>query len=337
MLKILVVGLGSMGKRRIRNLVKLGFTDIIGFDPRKDRRDETAKKYPIKVQSSLINSLKSKPEVMIISTPPDKHLKYIKIAIKNNIHFFTEVNLISKHVEEAIYLLRKKALFASPSNTMHFHPVIKELKKLLQKNVIGNPLIIHHHCGQFLPDWHPWENYHDFFVSKKQTGGAKEILYMELSWLTYLFSDIRSVFSNVEKISKLDTQIDDVYQSILKFMNNLRCTITIDVLSIPSFRETKIIGETGTIKCNFDKGEIKIFKKNKIKQISIKMGQVAKGYGGSTPPEKLYEEEMNAFLNSIKNKKKILFSFNDELKILKIINAIEKSSKIKHEVKLTRN
>ena len=41
MLKIIVVGLGSMGKRRIRNLLKLGYCDIIGFDPRDDRRKET--------------------------------------------------------------------------------------------------------------------------------------------------------------------------------------------------------------------------------------------------------------------------------------------------------
>ena len=43
MLKIIVVGLGSMGKRRIRNLLKLGYCDIIGFDPRNDRRKETRK------------------------------------------------------------------------------------------------------------------------------------------------------------------------------------------------------------------------------------------------------------------------------------------------------
>ena len=47
MLKIIVIGLGSMGKRRIRNLLKLGYDDIIGFDPRDDRRKETRKKYKI--------------------------------------------------------------------------------------------------------------------------------------------------------------------------------------------------------------------------------------------------------------------------------------------------
>ena len=132
-LKILVIGLGSMGKRRIRNLLKLQYTDIIGFDMSESRISEVKKNYPVVVSSSFNNCLKQKPDVMIISTPPDKHLKYAKVAIKNNIHFFTEVNLLSKHVEKIIQHLQGSSITASPSYTMHFHPVIRELKKLLQK------------------------------------------------------------------------------------------------------------------------------------------------------------------------------------------------------------
>lgn len=331
-MKILVVGLGSMGKRRIRNLLKIGYTNILGYDPRQDRRKESEKIYKIKTVSTIIDALKTKPDCMLISTPPDLHYEYAKIAIKKDIIFFTEVNLLSKHVEKLIDLLKKKNLFASPSYTMHFHPVIKKLKKLLEKNIVGKPLIIHHHCGQFLPNWHPWEDYRNFFVSEKQTGGAKEILYMEISWLKYLFSDVKSVLGNVEKISKLDAPIDDVYQVLLKFKNNLLCTMTIDVLSIPSFRETKIICENGTILCNFDKGEISIYKNKKLKNFSIKMGSVAKGYGGSTPPETLYEEELKIFFKSINQKKKYPFTFKNELEILRILDAIKQSSNIKKQI-----
>ena len=43
-----MVGLGSMGKRRIRNLQFLKNDDIIGFDLREDRCSEASKKYKIK-------------------------------------------------------------------------------------------------------------------------------------------------------------------------------------------------------------------------------------------------------------------------------------------------
>ena len=334
MLKILVIGLGSMGKRRIRNLLKLGYKDIIGFDITSTRRKETQNFFPILITSSIKDALKHKPNVMIIATPPDHHLKYVKIAIKNNIDFFTEVNLISDHVKKILRLTQKKSIICSPSFTMHFHPLIKELKKLLQKNTIGKILLIQHHSGQYLPNWHPWEDYRKFFVSKKITGGAREMMPIELIWLTYLFNEIQSVMANVQKVSNLDVNIDDVYQVLIKFKNNISCTLTVDVLSIPSFRETKIIGEKGTILCDFNNGILKIHNGNKMKKISLNLGAVAKGYGGSTPPETLYEDEIKIFLRSVQNRKKYFFSFNEELKILKVLDAIEKSSKRKQEIVL---
>lgn len=334
LLKILVVGLGSMGKRRIRNLLKLGYTNIIGFDPREDRRIETSRKYNVTTIADFDNALSIQPEIMVISTPPDLHRKYAEIAIQNKINFFTEVNLFSKDIKKIISILQGKSIIGVPSCTMRFHPMIKILKKLLDDHSIGKILTIYHHFGHFLPDWHPWEDYRNFYVSKRETGGAREIIPFELVWLNYLFSDIKSVYGDIQKLSKLDADIDDVYQTILEFKNRIFCVLIIDVITRPSIRETKIIGEKGIILCDFNKGYIKISKGEKWKTIKVKMGKVAKGYKGSTPPEELYEEEMKNFLDAVKRKKKYPHSFSDELKILKILDGIEQSSKKEKKIML---
>ena len=49
-MKVLVIGLGSMGKRRIRNLQALGVRDIIGFDQNKKIAVEAKKLYGIKIR-----------------------------------------------------------------------------------------------------------------------------------------------------------------------------------------------------------------------------------------------------------------------------------------------
>ena len=46
-MNFLIIGLGSMGKRRVRNLQALGYRNIIGFDMREDRRKEAKEKYGI--------------------------------------------------------------------------------------------------------------------------------------------------------------------------------------------------------------------------------------------------------------------------------------------------
>ena len=326
-MKILVIGLGSMGKRRIRNLLKLGYTDIIGFDPHKDRRDETTKKYLIPTVSNINDGLEKNPTVMIISTPPDLHATYANLALEKNINFFTEVNLSSKEIKNIVKKLNNKSIVGVPSCTMLFHPVMKKLKNLMRQKSIGKILTVYHHFGQYLPDWHPWEDYRNFYVSKRETGAAREVVPFELVWLTSLFSDVKSVYGSIDKVSKLNADIDDLYQIILEFKNGVRCVLIIDVVSRPPFSETKIIGEKGVILCDYNKGVIRLSKGKEWKTLKLKMGIRAKGYKGNTSAESLYEEEMNIFLDTVKGRKKYPHPFHNELKILQTLDAIEISNK----------
>ena len=335
-MKFLVIGLGSMGKRRIRNLQKLNVSDIVGFDPRKDRRDEATRKYGITTFSELEMALDENPQAMIISTPPNLHEKYANIAIKKNIHFFTEVNLSSKEISRILNKINRKSIIAVPSCTLLFHPIVKELKKLIKKNSIGKILTVTHHFGFYLPYWHPWEDYKKFYVSKKETGAAKEIVPFELIWLMDLFSDVSSVNGNVSKISSLDVNIDDVYHGLIKFRNGILCNLTVDVFSKPAFRDSKIIGENGSILCDFNLGVIKIYKQNKWKTLKFDLGKVQQGYKGNTGSEPMYEEEIKNFINAINKKISYPFTFRDELKALKVLDAIELSAKNHKNVKLKK-
>ena len=327
-MKFLIVGLGSMGKRRIRNLQKLGIKTILGFDIRKDRLDECSKKDGIPTFSDISEAIKEKPDAMVISTPPDLHLNFVKIAIKNDISFFTELNLILSDVQKIQRLVKKvKSPKGFPSCTMLFHPMVIEIEKLVKNKAIGKIYLLRHRVGHHLASWHPWEDYREFFVSKKNTGGARELMQVELLWLTRLFSDLKEVSSKIGKISNLGIDIDDYYMVNLVFKKNILGQLLIDVFSKPSKKEIEIIGEKGTLKCDFNSGEILILKNKSTIKKKIHLGTVAKGYKGTTPPENLYENEMKQFINAINHKRKYPFSFNDEIKLLQSLNNIEKSSK----------
>src|SRR4051812_7542837 len=88
-MNFLVVGLGSMGKRRIRCLKALGHSAIFGFDRRADRREEVASAYGISTFDDFEKAMDaSRPHALIISVPPDVHHVYMKIAAERGIHFF---------------------------------------------------------------------------------------------------------------------------------------------------------------------------------------------------------------------------------------------------------
>ena len=323
-MKFLVVGLGSMGKRRIRNLKHLQQNNIIGFDLRKDRCKEAFEKYQIKTYYNIEKALKESPDAMIISTPPDLHMKYAKIAIQNKIHFFTEASVVKDEMEEVIQSLSDSEIIGLPSCTMRYHPIILEIKRILKNNKIGKPLSFLYHSGQYLPDWHPWEDYKNFYASKRETGACREIVPFELIWIVDIFGEIKSLTAIKSKVSNLETDIDDIYNVLLDLENGIQGNLTVDVISRFPYRQLKILGEEGVIFADWSNRNVSYFTKELgWKQTNVDDGVVEKNYIHGEGP---YIEEMKTFLKVIRNEMPSPYTFSEDLKILKILEIIERSS-----------
>lgn len=313
-----------MGKRRIRNLQFLNQESIIGFDPRVDRCKEAFEKYGVKTFDDISVALNEKPDAMVISTPPDLHMKYAKIALENRIHFFTEASVVQDEMPEVIEMLKRSAIIGLPSCTMRYHPIVNKIRELLAKNTIGNPLSFIYHSGQYLPDWHPWEDYRKFYVSKRETGACREIVPFELVWLIDLFGKIKTVTGRKSKLSNLEADIDDMYNVLLEFNNGIEATMTVDVIARYPYRQIKILGETGVIFADWSERIVKYYtKESGWTENKSNDGDIEKGYIHGEGP---YIEEMNHFLETIQNKINQPYSFEDDLDILKILESIESSS-----------
>jgi len=313
-----------MGKRRIRNLQYLNQGVVIGFDPREDRCKEAFEKYGIKTFDDIAVALNEKPNAMVISTPPDLHMRYAKIALDNKIHFFTEASVVQDEMVEVIQMLKKSDKIGLPSCTMRYHPIVNQIRELLVKNIIGQPLSFIYHSGQYLPDWHPWEDYRKFYVSKRETGACREIVPFELVWLIDLFGKIKTVTGRKSKLSNLEADIDDMYNVLLEFDNGIEATMTVDVIARYPYRQIKILGETGVISADWSERIVKYYtKENGWNETKTDDGDIEKGY---IHGEGTYIEEMNHFLETIQNKIKQPYTFEEDLNILKILESIEKSS-----------
>lgn len=323
-MKFLIVGLGSMGKRRIRNLKYLQQEDIIGFDVSKERTKEIANKYSIETCNNIEEVLEKKPDVLIISTPPELHMKYAKIAIENGIHFFTEASVVQDDMEDVVKQLDNSDIVGLPSCTMRYHPIVKKVNEVLKSGKLGKVLAFTYHSGQYLPDWHPWEDYRKFYVSQKETGACREIVPFELVWITSTFGKIKKVFSDKAKISSLAVDIDDIYNVLLDCENGVKGVLTVDIISRPAIRKLTILTERGTVIADWYAKSVNyyIFDQG-WKNVMIDDGLIEKDY---LHGEKMYIEEMENLLNSIQKKINPPYTFSEDLKILKILSAIEKSS-----------
>lgn len=312
-MKFLVIGLGSMGKRRIRNLQYLKAGEIIGFDISEDRRKEVEEKYKIKTFSELEDAMKN-VDAFIISTPPNRHIEFATIAAENNKHFFTEVNVMNdlSKMEKLIELIKGKSIVAAPSSTFRHNQLIKKMKDIVINGSLGRPLSFEYHCGQYLPDWHPWEDYRSFYVSRPETAACREISVFELSWIKWLLGSIESISCVKNKLSDIDAKIDDTYHFLIKTSNEVIGHMLIDVISCPAARQFVMVFENGTVVWDWTNHVLKVYKNNKWKVYCEKCTPAEKYIAG----EEMYIEEMRSFINAIKNKESYAYSFQDELETI---------------------
>jgi len=326
MLTFLQIGLGSMGRRRIRNLFSNNERDIIGFDVSPKQRKEAKAKYGIRVINNLNKISKEDFDVMIISVPPDKHGDYIQMALKNKKHFFVE-HPVSDDGYKDIFKNKSLDIIKAPSCTMRFYTPIKMIKNILEKGKIGKILAFQYHMGMYLPDWHPWEDYRKVYSSKKETGACREMLPFELTWINWLMnSKVVNISGIITKVSDLDMDADDIILANLKYKNGILGNVIIDIIARKPFRTLRILGSDGVLDWERFDSTIKLYnaKSKKTKIVPVPKGHPEAGYVNE---EEIYNDEIKAFLDAIYGRAPYPFTFEENLENLKTLYKLEKSSR----------
>jgi len=324
-MKFLVVGLGSMGKRRIRNLQYLKAGEIIGYDPRNTRRQEVQERYGIQAFSDFDDALARDPDALIISTPPDLHMAYARIAVLSDKHFFTEASVVVDGMNEVIALSRNKNLVAAPSCTLRFHPSIQVIRDIVSSGEIGDVLAFTHHSGQYLPDWHPWEDYRAFYVARRETGACREIVPFELVWLTWVLGPVENVSCFKDKLTTLDVDIDDLYQLLLRFQGGTIGHLMVDVISRVPYRVSRFLSEEGVIEWTWAEKKVRVFlaHSKQWREYTEPQGEIEKGY---IHAETMYIHEMDRFLKAIRGDVSYGYTFEEDKRILDVLAAAEQSA-----------
>lgn len=318
-IKFYVVGLGSMGKRRIRNLLSNGVSTelIAGFDLDIKRNKEVGREYRIKTFSDFEEGFTTfHPDALIISTPPDKHSDYFLKAAEYKKHFFVEISTTSKGYDKLLMHL-DGTFVAAPSCTFRNLEAIIKIKKIIDDGKIGKVLSFNHYLGQYLPDWHWYEDYKNIYFSKRLTGGCREMLGYELIWLTYLFNSmVKRIGGRHKRISDLLITADDVYAITVETESGVIGSMMIDLLNRKATRTLKIIGSNGTIDWDWQGSTISLYNNKKINNIKIFSGKKVRNYNTS---EDVYNRELKTFIDATQGTVPYPYTFEEDLQILKMV------------------
>ena len=318
-MKALIIGLGSMGKRRIRNLHALGYEDVKAYDPREDRVQEAQGKYGITPIFNLEGVLNNSVDIVIVSTPPDHHLEYALMAVEAGKHVFIEASAIDDGLDKLLQLQSKSPIVIAPSSTMRFHPAVKTIKAIVDTKEIGTVLAFSHHFGQYLPKWHPYEDYRTFYVSDPIVGATIELVAFELVWLTWICGIPSKVAAMKGKFGTLDNTIYDLYQVIMQFDNRCIGHLQVDILQRIGNRTTKFLCSGGNITWDWDTQHVTI-------DYADGTSKLIENTYTDNSPEGFYIDEMAAFISAVQGKIPWGYSINDDRVNLSLLSNIQRSA-----------
>ena len=259
-MKFLLVGFGSIGRRHMRNLLALGEQDIVVLRSGKstlpvDELDGFAVEY------GMEKALAHHPDAAIIANPTALHLQAAIPAARAGCHLLLEKPI--SHSLEGLDELRS-ALQQSGHQVLvgfqfRFHPGLRKIAEWLRDGAVGRVASVRAHWGEYLPSWHPWEDYRKSYSSLPEMGGGVALtLSHPFDYLRWLLGEIVGLQAMSGTLGGLDLNVEDTVECLLRFQSGTIGSLHLDYIQRPGAHWLEIIGECGTIRWDNSDGAARL-------------------------------------------------------------------------------
>lgn len=337
-MKILFVGLGSIGQRHLQNLKEIS-ADHKLFALKNFGDGKTAGKiiknfktfdvkglskyYEIKSLASLHEAKKIKPDITFITNPSSLHIKTALEFAKVGSHLFIEKPLGNnlKGINNLQKIVLKKKLISMVGYQMRFNPITKIIKEIIQKN-LKKVITASFEWNNFLPSYHSYEDYSRSYAAKKNLGGGVTLtLIHEIDLIYYLFGLPERIFAYGGKLSGLNINVEDTIMSILEYKINKK---NIPIYLNLSFAQTK---EVRKFKVQFTDSTLFVDLIKNTYELYDQKGNLIKEHKENISRDNLFIDEIKYFLDCVKEQKNTFIDIKEGRKSLELALKIKKSIK----------
>ncbi len=289
-MRVLFVGLGSIGKRHIKNLSQI--CEKRGIELSCDALRTRGNELPNEIENLIDNKFKCYEEIediydiAFITNPTSLHKEAIEKLKGKAKNFFIEKPVFCKEtMEEGLKLDFSNGVHyvAAP---LRYNSAVKSLADYAKENKI---IAIRAITSSYLPAWRPGTDYRDCYSAKKEEGGGVSIdLVHEWDYITSIFGFPKAVRSIIDKKSALEINSDDIAIYIAEY-DNMTVELHLDYFGRATRRECEVFTDDESIVFDIAKNKIKNFETDKVTKLS---------------PSEIYIEEMNSFLDMVLDGKK---------------------------------
>ena len=269
---LLVVGAGSIGERHIGILQRLGYNNIHVFRQRNlPLRNIASQTIHIFTDWNEVETIK--PVAAFICTPTSQHVAQAIDCARLGIHLLVEKPL-SANVSGFADLKKAVAdnnVFLQVAYMLRFHPLMQQLKEFVKNDKYGNLLNFQTYWGEYLPDWHTWEDYRSSYAAKKEMGGGAALtLSHDIDLVMWLTESEVSNFSTLKNYrSSLEVNVESGADINLGFENGVTGHCHLNFFEKSPKRSYRFVFENASIEIDYFKNEMKIFIDGDMQTIKV--------------------------------------------------------------------
>ena len=345
-MKILMVGLGSIGQRHLRNIKRLfgEEAEILAYRVRRLSRTfsddmqirdgvDLEKEFGIKVYDDLDKALSEKPDAVFVTNITSKHTETALKAAQSGAAVFLEkpVSDCTDGLKELKRIVDEKGTVLYMGYQNRFHPCISDVRSVLGDERLGKVISVDNEFSERLTTMHRYEDYKDTYMARKDMGGGP-VLNLQIHCLDYLqllFGTPVDVYSICSTLSGLSVDVEDTAGSLYRFKENDGRMITVyshtDFLQFPPVHRLKVVCEKGRIEADFNAAVTNVYAGDEPVQTITHEGFVRND---------MFIEELREFAECIKEKKTPSSSLDAGITGLKMALAAKKSSAENRAVKI---
>lgn len=253
-MKILQIGAGSMGTRRLRDLSARPDIEIALFDERADRRQRAEDRFKIRTFPRLDDGLAWGPAALVISTPPGTKDAFVQTALDRKLHHFIEADIWVRNAANIARISRERGLVSAPSGSFEFLPLTKILGARVREQ-LGTVLGYQSSMATYMPGWHATEG-NEYYARHRATTSSREMIPFELHWLNARFGAPVEVAGRFEKFGALDYPFEDTWALSMRLEHGGIGQLYITMATPNEYRRGECYGTKGVMSWDIYTGDL---------------------------------------------------------------------------------
>jgi predicted dehydrogenase len=268
---VLVAGAGSIGRRHLANLQKLGCRRLAAADPDAGRLQSAVDQISVESFPDFDEALSNfKPDVVFVCTPPFLHVEQALRALGSGADVFIEKPL-SNHLEGVRELKAeagKHRRVVQVGYNLRFNPGIRMLKQFVEEGVAGRILWARAEVAQYLPDWRPLQDYRQSYTARHELGGGIILdASHEIDYLLWLLGPPRELTCMAGRVSGLEVNVEDCATILLRLRSGAQADVHMDFAQRTTSRSCVLAGECARLEWEHAQNQVRIIRPEKEPEI----------------------------------------------------------------------